>query len=70
MIIILGLIVLVVAGVAGVLGNDGNGHALTRGFAVLGYHVTGSTGTLFRAGRTCSAAGPLPCPSPPAPRIG
>jgi len=53
MIVIFGLIVLVaalVAGVAGVLGNGGSGHALTHGFAVFGYHVTGSTGTLFLYG--------------------
>jgi hypothetical protein len=53
MIIILGLIILVaavIAGVAGVLGNGGTGHALTRPFAVFGYHVTGSTGTLFLNG--------------------
>ena len=39
-----------VVGVAGVLGNGGSGHALTHGFAVFGYHVTGSTGTLFLYG--------------------
>jgi hypothetical protein len=53
MVIIFGLIILiaaVVAGVAGVLGNGGSGHALTREFAVFGYHVTGSTGTLFLYG--------------------
>jgi hypothetical protein len=53
MIVILGLIVLVAAvivGVAGVLSNGGSGHALTHGFAVFGYHVTGSTGTLFLYG--------------------
>jgi len=53
MIVILGLIILVAAviiSVAGVLGNGGSGHALTHGFAVLGYHVTGSTGTLFLYG--------------------
>jgi len=53
MIVILGLIILVgavIVGVAGVLGNGGSGHALTHGFAVFGYHVTGSTGTLFLAG--------------------
>jgi hypothetical protein len=53
MIIIFGLVILiaaVVAGVAGVLGNGGSGHALTHGFAVFGYHVTGSTGTLFLYG--------------------
>jgi hypothetical protein len=49
MIIVIGLIILVAAivvGVAGVLTNSGHGHALTHGFAVFGYHVTGSTGTL------------------------
>ena len=53
MIIILGLVILVaavVAGVGGVLANSGSGHALTHGFAVFGYHVTGSTGTLFLYG--------------------
>jgi len=53
MIVILGLIILVgavIVGVAGVLSNEGSGHALTHGFAVFGYHVTGSTGTLFLAG--------------------
>ena len=53
MIIIIGLVILVaavVAGVAGVLSNSGSGHALTRPFAVFGYHVTGSTGTLFLDG--------------------
>ena len=53
MIVILGLIVLVAAvvvGVAGVLTNHGSGHGLTHGFAVFGYHVTGSTGTLFLYG--------------------
>ncbi len=51
--IIVGLVILiaaVVAGVAGVLSNGGSGHALTHGFAVFGYHVTGSTGTLFLYG--------------------
>ena len=53
MIIILGLVILlaaVIIGVAGVLGNGGSGHALTHGFSVFGYHVTGSTGTLFLTG--------------------
>ncbi len=53
MIVILGLVILlaaVIIGVAGVLGNDGGGHALTHGFSVFGYHVTGSTGTLFLTG--------------------
>ena len=38
-----------VAGVAGVLANGGHAHAVTH-FAVFGYHVTGSTGTLFLYG--------------------
>ncbi|MEZ0096039.1 hypothetical protein [Streptacidiphilus sp. EB129] len=53
MIVILGLILLVAAvvvGVAGVLTNTGSAHALPHGFAVFGYHVTGSTGTLFLYG--------------------
>lgn len=53
MVVIAGLILLiaaVVVGVAGVLTNAGSGHELTHGFAVFGYHVTGSTGTLFLYG--------------------
>src|SRR5665811_73380 len=53
MIVILGLVILVAAvivGVAGVLGNGGSAHALTHGFAVFGYHVTGSDGALFLYG--------------------
>jgi uncharacterized membrane protein YciS (DUF1049 family) len=53
MIIIVGLIIVVavlIVGVAGVLSNGGSAHALTHGFAVFGYHVTGSTGTLFLYG--------------------
>jgi len=53
MLIVVGLIFLiaaVVVGVAGVLANGGSAHALTHGFAVFGYHVTGSTGTLFLYG--------------------
>ena len=52
MIIIVGLVILVaavVAGVAGVLTNAGHGHAFSD-FSMLGYHVTGSTGTLFLYG--------------------
>jgi hypothetical protein len=51
-IVILGLVILVaavIAGVAGVLANGGHAHAVTH-FAVFGYHVTGSTGTLFLYG--------------------
>src|SRR5487761_1633078 len=53
MIIIIGLVILVaavVAGMVGVLSNSGGSHALTHPFAVFGYHVTGSTGTLFLYG--------------------
>ena len=60
MIVILGLVILVAAvavGVAGVLGNAGGAHALPHGFAVFGYHVTGSTGTLFLYGIVVGAAG-------------
>ena len=60
MIIILGLVVLVAAvvvGVAGVLGNAGSGHALVDPFAVFGYHVTGSVGTLFLYGIVVGAIG-------------
>src|SRR6202035_2045811 len=52
MIIILGLVILVAAGIAGVTGvlaNGGHAHAVTH-FAVFGYHVTGSAGTLFLYG--------------------
>ena len=52
MIVIVGLVILVAAvitGVAGVLANGGHAHAVTH-FAVFGYHVTGSTGTLFLYG--------------------
>jgi hypothetical protein len=62
MIIVLGLVFLVAAvivGVVGVLANSGSGHALTHGFSVFGYHVTGSTGTLPRypAGQQMGCAG-------------
>jgi hypothetical protein len=59
MIVVVGLVILVaavVAGVAGVLGNGGSGHSLTH-FGVLGYHVTGSTGTLFLYGIVLGAVG-------------
>ena len=62
MIILLGLVILVaavIAAVAGVLSNSGSGHALTHGFAVFGYHVTGSTGTLFLYGIVVGVAGLL-----------
>jgi hypothetical protein len=53
MIIILGLVILlaaVIVGLAGIFTNSGSTHDLTHGFAVFGYHVTGSTGTLFLYG--------------------
>jgi len=58
--IIIGLVILlaaVIVGVAGVLSNSGSGHPLTHEFAAFGYHVTGSTGTLFLAGIVIGAAG-------------
>ena len=62
MIIIIGLVILVaavVAGVSGVLSNSGSGHPLTHPFALFGYHVTGSTGTLFLYGIVVGALGLL-----------
>ncbi|WP_233209314.1 hypothetical protein [Mycobacterium sp. ENV421] len=53
MIVIIGLVVLLIAvfvGFTGVLANAGAAHPLTENFSVLGYHVTGSTGTLFLFG--------------------
>ena len=53
MIVIVGLVVLlfaVVVGFTGVLNNAGAAHPLSENFSVLGYHVTGSTGTLFLFG--------------------
>jgi hypothetical protein len=61
MIIILGLVILVAAlviGLAGVFSNGGSAHPLPQ-FSVLGYHVTGSAGTLFLAGIVVGAAGLL-----------
>ena len=61
MIIILGLIILVAAvvvGVAGVLGNGGSAHTLSH-VSMLGYHLTGSAGTLFLSGIVVGAAGLL-----------
>jgi hypothetical protein len=59
--IVVGLVILVVAvvaAVAGVLTNSGHAHALpAHSFAVLGYHVTGSTGTLFLYGVVVGAVG-------------
>ena len=53
MIVIAGLVILiaaVIAAMAGVLSNTGSSHAPGPGFEVFGYHVTGSTGTLFLHG--------------------
>ena len=61
MIILIALIVLaaaLVVGAAGVLGNGGPAHAATH-FSVLGYHVTGSAGTVFLYGIVVGAAGLL-----------
>jgi hypothetical protein len=61
MIIILGLVILVAAlivGVAGVVTNGGTAHAVSH-FSVLGYHLTGSAGTLFLSGIVVGAAGLL-----------
>jgi len=61
MIIILGLVILVAAlivGVAGVLGNGGSAQPVAH-FSVLGYHFTGSAGTLFLAGIIVGVAGLL-----------
>lgn len=58
MIVIIGLIVLGVAaiiGTVGVLSNAGPTHQLTETFSVFGYHVTGSTGTLFLFGMVAGA---------------
>lgn len=62
MLVVVGLVLLiaaVVVGVAGVLANAGSAHALTHGFSVFGYHVTGSTGTLFLYGIVVGAVAVL-----------
>ena len=62
MIVIVGLVVLlaaVVVGFTGVLTNAGAAHPLTENFAVFGYHVTGSTGTLFLFGIVVGAVAML-----------
>lgn len=62
MIIIVGLVVLlaaVIVGFTGVLTNAGATHPLTENFSVFGYHVTGSTGTLFLFGIVIGAVGML-----------
>ncbi len=62
MIVIAGLVVLLVAvivGFMGVLTNAGPAHPLTENFSVFGYHVTGSTGTLFLFGIVVGAVAML-----------
>jgi hypothetical protein len=62
MMVIVGLVVMFVAvivGTVGVLGNAGATHPLAENFSVLGYHVTGSTGTLFLSGIVVGAVGLL-----------
>jgi type VI protein secretion system component VasK len=53
MLVIVGLIILLAAAIVsivGVLSNTGAAHPLTENFSVFGYHVTGSTGSLFLFG--------------------
>ena len=62
MIVIVGLVVLlfaVIVGFTGVLNNAGTAHPLTENFSVFGYHVTGSTGTLFLSGIVVGAVAML-----------
>jgi hypothetical protein len=62
MLVIVGSIVLLVAGIVaivGVLSNAGAAHPLTENISVLGYHLTGSTGTLFLFGIMVGAVGLL-----------
>ncbi|MGY5126448.1 hypothetical protein [Streptomyces nigrescens] len=62
MIVILGVILLiaaVVVGVAAVVTNMGAAHELTSAFKVFGYHMTGSTGTLFIFGAIVGAVAVL-----------
>ena len=62
MLVIIGLVVLLVAvivAIVGVLTNSGAAHPLTENFSVFGYHVTGSTGTLFLFGIVIGAVAML-----------
>jgi hypothetical protein len=62
MVVIVGLVVLlaaVIVGFMGVLTNAGAAHPLTENFAVFGYNVTGSTGTLFLFGIAVGAVAML-----------
>jgi hypothetical protein len=58
MLFIVGVIVLLVVAIVGVLSNAGAGHPLTD-FSVFGYHLTGSTGTLFLLGIAVGAVASL-----------
>ena len=53
------MLVAVIVGFTGVLTNTGAAHPLTENFAVFGYHVTGSTGTLFLFGIVVGAVAML-----------
>ena len=58
MLVIVGLIILLAAAIisiVGALSNTGAAHPLTENFSVFGYHVTGSTGSLFLFGIVVSA---------------
>jgi hypothetical protein len=55
MIVIVGLVVVIV----GFIGLLTNAHPLPENFAVFGYHVTGSTGTLFLFGIVVGAVAML-----------
>ena len=62
MIVIVGLVVLlaaVIVGFTGVLTNAGPAHPLPENFSLFGYHVTGSTGTLFLFGIVVGAVAML-----------
>jgi hypothetical protein len=62
MLVIVGLVVLlaaVIVGFIGVLTNAGAAHPLTENFSLFGYHVTGSTGTLFLSGIVVGAVAML-----------
>lgn len=59
LLLLLGLVILIAAivvAVAGVVTNSGSGHDLGGSFSVFGYHVTGSTSTLFLCGIIVGAA--------------
>lgn len=58
----LGLLLLAVAGLTalvGALANSGADHLINGGFAIFGYHVTGSTGRLFLYGAIVGAVAML-----------